>query len=158
MERRWPDDFRVLPSHCIHPVTSRQHPTWHCTSIRSHIHPIPSHPIQSYPIRRWPADFARTRRSRLRQRREIEINFLYNHYLRVARYPVIMAPTGQTKFHYLQDCAGAKGLRACSESLTHPHHRFVCFNDGATSEREMLHGFANLRRLLSRHYPFCRAL
>lgn len=39
----------------------------------------------------WSEAFKRTRRSRVRDSADLELNFLYHHYLRLRRFPVLRA-------------------------------------------------------------------
>jgi hypothetical protein len=82
---------------------------------------------------RWAREFARTRRNRLRLGDEIELNFLYHHYLRVSRFPVQTVPS--------------------SRKLLESHHSdFVTFNDDATKMSTLESGLVVLHRLLREQF------
>ncbi len=53
----------------------------------------------------WPVAFNRTRRARLRAPDEIELNFLYAHYLRAMRFPTELVASSRARFMYAQECA-----------------------------------------------------
>ena len=97
---------------------------------------------------RWPVDFQRTRRHQLRLGDELELNFLYHHYLRVEQFAVIAMGSAQVHFAYAQRCAKPEGTIKCSRHLASKAVNFVTFNDDATDRQELQAGLANLHRLL----------
>ena len=102
--------------------------------------------------RRWPADFEATLRHRLRAPREIELNFLYSHYLRLQRFPVALGSRRRVGFVYLEDCATEGGARRCKRELSAAENDVVCFNDRAGSPKAHEKGAATLRAMLRQRF------
>jgi len=100
---------------------------------------------------RWPSSFTRTRRNRLRQPNDLELNFLYSHYLRVQRFPARPIARKRLVFRFVQDCASPAGARRCAASLAE-RPRFVCFNDKASSVQEFNEGTRELHKLLRQRF------
>ena len=101
---------------------------------------------------RWPAEFARTRMHALRLGHEIELNFFYHHYLRVAQFAVSPTPSSRVEFLFAQSCARLEGAGRCAQLLAQRASDFVTFNDDATDDARPRAGLANLHRLLRARY------
>ena len=104
---------------------------------------------------RWPQEFSRTRRSKVRSGEELELNFLYHHYLRLQRFPVRGASGGRARFLFIQDCADKKGRQRCAEAIGSRRFNFVCFNDGASPDADLNRGAASVRSLLRSRFKKC---
>ena len=103
---------------------------------------------------RWPDDFARTRRNKLRLGNEIELNFLYHHFLRVARFAVTPVPSSRVEFLYAYKCANAEwGAKRCARLLDQSDSDFITFNDDATTAARLESGLAVIHRLLRERLP-----
>ena len=83
---------------------------------------------------------------------EIELNFLYHHYLRVQRYPVTPVSSRRIEFLFAQRCASAEGERRCVRLIRTRNSDFVTFNDDATSRETLDAGLRSLHRILRREY------
>ena len=105
--------------------------------------------------RRWASEFVRTRRHRLRLGDELELNFLYHHYLRAMRLPVTASEPGHVAFTYSQHCAAEKGKAhafECKKAITDPRIHFATFNDDASTETEFKAGLASLNTVLNARF------
>ena len=100
----------------------------------------------------WPDDFAATRRNRLRASEELEMNFLYHHYVRWQRYHAIEMPNRRVGFGWMHECGEKGGVARCARKLSPLVHDWVCFNDKEVSTRVYEAGAGTLRRLLHRRY------
>ena len=99
-------------------------------------------------------DFARTRHNKLRLGDEIELNFFYHHYLRVARFPVTTVPSSRVEFLFAHRCAQAElGAAKCARLLDQEDSDFVTFNDDVTGEGKFEAGLEVIRRLLRERWP-----
>ena len=101
---------------------------------------------------RWPAEFERTRQHRLRLGQEIELNFLYHHYLRASQFAVEPTPSSRIEFVFAQKCAKLEGMQRCKRLLRQRNSDFVTFNDDATSRASLDAGLVNLHKLLRVQY------
>ena len=104
---------------------------------------------------RWPQEFQRTRRSKVRSAEEVELNFLYHHYLRLQRFPVRGANGGRARFLFIQDCVDKKGRQRCADALGNRRFNFVCFNDGASPDKDLNLGAAAVRSILRSRFRKC---
>jgi hypothetical protein len=77
----------------------------------------------------WPEAFGATRRNRLRASEELEMNFLYHHYVRLQRYPTTAMPNKRVGFGWMHECGEAGGAARCSRKLSPAVHDWICFND-----------------------------
>ncbi|KAL1520015.1 hypothetical protein AB1Y20_023495 [Prymnesium parvum] len=105
---------------------------------------------------RWPREFERTRQSRVRSASDLELNFLYHHYLRLLRFPVLSASGIRARFLFIQECAEPDGRQRCAQALRGGRYNFVCFNDGASSDADQKAGAVAVRELLQQHFNSCR--
>ena len=89
---------------------------------------------------RWPIDFERTRRNKLRHGQELELNFLYHHYLRVQHFPLVAAGASRIALTRVKSCACMPGRHTravrvcpaeeyCAQDLKSPLTDFIAFND-----------------------------
>ena len=101
---------------------------------------------------RWPTEFERTRRHRLRLGHEIELNFLYHHYLRATQFATEPTPSSRTEFLFAQRCAKHEGAARCKRLLDQSESDFITFNDDATRAETLHAGLTNLHRLLRDKY------
>ena len=109
---------------------------------------LPPHRPHESPMR------SRTRHNKLRLGDEIELNFFYHHYLRVARFPVTTVPSSRVEFLFAHRCAHAElGAAKCARLLDQRDSDFVTFNDDVTGEGKFEAGLEVIRRLLRERWP-----
>jgi len=103
---------------------------------------------------RWPRVFARTRAHRRRHPKEMELNFLYHHYVRLLRYPTATHAVRSFRvgYHRIEKCGLAWGAAACNASLSNGRYNFVCFNDETECAKCYRRGVRQLHRFMSRRF------
>ena len=101
---------------------------------------------------RWPGEFERTRRHTLRLGQEVELNFLYHHYLRAMRFPLVPVSSSRVEFLFAQSCAKPAGAQLCARLLRQRESDFITFNDDATKDQALQLGLLNLHRLLREQF------